>query len=85
MSFHIFQVVAFLGILVYNFYGEELREMFGYAEHPYAFYTMAGKFTLKCHRIEIIHVHNFSFVLTHVPIKILLSGELALLSMKMNQ
>lgn len=34
-------VVAFLGVLVYNFYGEELREMFGYAEHPYAFYTMA--------------------------------------------
>jgi hypothetical protein len=27
---------------VYKFYGEELREMFGYEEHPYGFYTMAG-------------------------------------------
>ncbi|XP_010521569.1 PREDICTED: E3 ubiquitin-protein ligase MARCH1 [Tarenaya hassleriana] len=34
-------VVAFLGLLVYKFYGEELREMFGYEEHPYGFYTMA--------------------------------------------
>lgn len=34
-------VVAFLGILVYKFYGEELKDMFGYEEHPYAFYTMA--------------------------------------------
>lgn len=34
-------IVAFLGILVYKFYGEELREMFGYQEHPYGFYTMA--------------------------------------------
>lgn len=34
-------IVAFLGILVYKFYGEELREMFGYEEHPYGFYTMA--------------------------------------------
>ncbi|XP_021889019.1 E3 ubiquitin-protein ligase MARCH1 [Carica papaya] len=34
-------VVAFLGVLVYKFYGEELKEMFGYEEHPYAFYTMA--------------------------------------------
>ncbi|KAF4347586.1 uncharacterized protein LOC115712734 [Cannabis sativa] len=34
-------IVAFLGVLVYNFYGEELREMFGYEEHPYGFYTMA--------------------------------------------
>lgn len=34
-------VVAFLGMLVYRFYGEELREMFGYEEHPYGFYTMA--------------------------------------------
>ncbi|KAH8501887.1 hypothetical protein Peur_043756 [Populus x canadensis] len=34
-------VVAFLGVLVYKFYGEELREMFGYEEHPYGFYTMA--------------------------------------------
>ncbi|KAE8669821.1 hypothetical protein F3Y22_tig00112216pilonHSYRG00006 [Hibiscus syriacus] len=33
--------VAFLGVLVYKFYGEELREMFGYDEHPYGFYTMA--------------------------------------------
>ena len=37
------QIVAFLGVLVYKFYGEELREMFGYEEHPYGFYTMAGK------------------------------------------
>ncbi|CAN4089261.1 unnamed protein product [Withania somnifera] len=34
-------IIAFLGILVYKFYGEELREMFGYQEHPYGFYTMA--------------------------------------------
>lgn len=34
-------VVAFLGMLVYRFYGEELREMFGYEEHPYGFYAMA--------------------------------------------
>ncbi|KAJ8634512.1 hypothetical protein MRB53_008779 [Persea americana] len=34
-------VVAFLGMLVYKFYGEELQEMFGYKEHPYGFYTMA--------------------------------------------
>ncbi|KAI3873118.1 hypothetical protein MKX03_031494 [Papaver bracteatum] len=34
-------VVALLGMLVYKFYGEELREMFGYEEHPYGFYTMA--------------------------------------------
>ncbi|XP_073116787.1 uncharacterized protein [Elaeis guineensis] len=34
-------VVAFLSMLVYRFYGEELREMFGYEEHPYGFYTMA--------------------------------------------
>nr|CAD1825444.1 unnamed protein product [Ananas comosus var. bracteatus] len=30
-----------IGMLVYKFYGEELREMFGYEEHPYAFYAMA--------------------------------------------
>ncbi|XP_011072761.1 E3 ubiquitin-protein ligase MARCH8 isoform X2 [Sesamum indicum] len=35
------KIVAFLGVLVYKFYGEELREMFGYEEHPYGFYTMA--------------------------------------------
>ncbi|MBA0598028.1 hypothetical protein Gorai_007808, partial [Gossypium raimondii] len=35
------EIVAFLGVLVYKFYGEELREMFGYDEHPYGFYTMA--------------------------------------------
>ncbi|RAL44055.1 hypothetical protein DM860_018028 [Cuscuta australis] len=34
-------IVAILGVLVYKFYGEELREMFGYEEHPYGFYTMA--------------------------------------------
>lgn len=34
-------VVAFLGVLVYRFYGEELREMFGYEQHPYGFYGMA--------------------------------------------
>lgn len=34
-------VVAFLGMLVYKFYGEELREMFGYEQHPYGFYSMA--------------------------------------------
>lgn len=34
-------VVGFLGMLVYKFYGEELREMFGYEEHPYGFYSMA--------------------------------------------
>ncbi|XP_012087337.1 uncharacterized protein LOC105646150 isoform X3 [Jatropha curcas] len=35
------KIVAFLGMLVYKFYGDELREMFGYEEHPYGFYTMA--------------------------------------------
>lgn len=34
-------VVASLGILVYKFYGDELREMFGYDEHPYGFYAVA--------------------------------------------
>ncbi|KAK9734135.1 hypothetical protein RND81_04G117200 [Saponaria officinalis] len=34
-------IVAMLGVLIYKFYGEELREMFGYEEHPYGFYTMA--------------------------------------------
>ncbi|KAK3004333.1 hypothetical protein RJ639_018557 [Escallonia herrerae] len=34
-------IVAFFGVLVYKFYGDELREMFGYEEHPYGFYTMA--------------------------------------------
>ncbi|GMH16069.1 hypothetical protein Nepgr_017910 [Nepenthes gracilis] len=34
-------IVALLGLLVYKFYGEELREMFGYEEHPYGFYAMA--------------------------------------------
>ncbi|XP_019196854.1 PREDICTED: E3 ubiquitin-protein ligase MARCH8-like [Ipomoea nil] len=34
-------IVAILGVLVYKFYGDELREMFGYEEHPYGFYTMA--------------------------------------------
>ncbi|XP_066317837.1 uncharacterized protein [Miscanthus floridulus] len=34
-------VVAFMGMVVYRFYGDELREMFGYEEHPYAFYAMA--------------------------------------------
>lgn len=34
-------VVASLSMLIYRFYGEELREMFGYEEHPYGFYTMA--------------------------------------------
>lgn len=34
-------VVALLGMLVYKFYGEELREMFGYEQHPYGFYLLA--------------------------------------------
>ncbi|KAK1316928.1 hypothetical protein QJS10_CPA05g02422 [Acorus calamus] len=34
-------IVAILGMLVYKFYGEELREMFGYEQHPYGFYLMA--------------------------------------------
>lgn len=34
-------VVAILGMLIYKFYGEELREMFGYEQHPYGFYSMA--------------------------------------------
>lgn len=41
------QIVALLGVLIYKFYGEELREIFGYEEHPYAFYIMAG--TLASH------------------------------------
>ncbi|XP_020408990.1 zinc finger, C3HC4 type family protein isoform X2 [Zea mays] len=35
------KVVAFMGMVIYRFYGDELREMFGYEEHPYAFYAMA--------------------------------------------
>lgn len=54
---HFEQIVAFLGVLVYKFYGDELREMFGYEEHPYGFYTMAGKFDsislLVLHFVEI--------------------------------
>ncbi|CAI0442175.1 unnamed protein product [Linum tenue] len=38
-------IVAILGVLVYRFYGEELREMFGYEEHPYGFYTMGGMYS----------------------------------------
>ncbi|CAA6670362.1 unnamed protein product [Spirodela intermedia] len=34
-------IVAFLGMLVYRFYGDELREMFGYEQHPYGFYSVA--------------------------------------------
>ncbi|CAI0410130.1 unnamed protein product [Linum tenue] len=49
-------IVAFLGVLVYKFYGEELREMFGYEEHPYGFYTMAGMYRKA---ISSVHV-NFS-------------------------
>lgn len=42
-------------MLVYKFYGEELREMFGYEEHPYGFYTMAGKLiVLPCETIVCI-------------------------------
>ncbi|KAL3632806.1 hypothetical protein CASFOL_025790 [Castilleja foliolosa] len=33
--FHYCSTVAFLGVMVYTFYGDELREMFGYEEHPY--------------------------------------------------
>jgi hypothetical protein len=32
-----------MGMVVYRFYGDELREMLGYEEHPYAFYAMASK------------------------------------------
>eukprot|EP00253_Pinus_taeda_P013139 PITA_13139 len=39
-------VVALLGMLVYKFYGEELREMFGYEQHPYGFYLLAGMISL---------------------------------------
>ncbi|KAI3768662.1 hypothetical protein L2E82_19492 [Cichorium intybus] len=34
-------IVAFLCVLVNKFCGDELREMFGYEEHLYEFYTMA--------------------------------------------
>ncbi|KAJ4765125.1 RING/FYVE/PHD zinc finger superfamily protein [Rhynchospora pubera] len=34
-------VVMMLAMLVYKFYGEELREMFEYEDHPYAFYAMS--------------------------------------------
>eukprot|EP00249_Psilotum_nudum_P014491 c24851_g1_i2 orf=873-1676(-) len=34
-------VVASLGLILYVFYGEELREMFGYEQHPYGFYILA--------------------------------------------
>lgn len=39
---HFLQIVATLAVIVYKFYGDALREMFGYEEHPYAFYTTAG-------------------------------------------
>ena len=51
------QIVAFLGVLVYKFYGEELREMFGYEEHPYGFYTMAGE------GIVLLYSIHFMFIL----------------------
>lgn len=53
------QIVAFLGVLVYKFYGEELREMFGYEEHPYGFYTMAGMhaFGPFLYFISFSHIH----------------------------
>ena len=50
------QIVAFLGVLVYKFYGEELREMFGYEEHPYGFYTMAGE------RIVLLYSIHFMLI-----------------------
>lgn len=34
-------VVASMGMLVYAVYGDELREMFGYEQHPYSFYSLA--------------------------------------------
>ncbi|KAH8969564.1 hypothetical protein BDL97_02G040400 [Sphagnum fallax] len=34
-------VVASMGMLVYVFYGDELREMFGYEQHPISFYSLA--------------------------------------------
>ncbi|KAG6554499.1 hypothetical protein Mapa_003877 [Marchantia paleacea] len=33
-------VVGSLGALVYYFYGGELRELFGYDDHPYGFYAL---------------------------------------------
>ncbi|KAG7018209.1 hypothetical protein SDJN02_20077 [Cucurbita argyrosperma subsp. argyrosperma] len=48
------QIVAFLGVLVYKFYGEELREMFGYEEHPYGFYAMAGILRLPTNSLLFI-------------------------------
>ncbi|KAG7018208.1 hypothetical protein SDJN02_20076, partial [Cucurbita argyrosperma subsp. argyrosperma] len=47
-------IVAFLGVLVYKFYGEELREMFGYEEHPYGFYAMAGILRLPTNSLLFI-------------------------------
>lgn len=32
-----------MGMLVYAVYGDELREMFGYEQHPYSFYSLASK------------------------------------------
>ncbi|KAJ8447566.1 hypothetical protein Cgig2_031179 [Carnegiea gigantea] len=34
-------IVALFGMLLYKLYGEELREMFGYEDHPYGFYIIA--------------------------------------------
>ncbi len=31
-----------MGMLVYVFYGDELREMFGYEQHPISFYSLAS-------------------------------------------
>jgi hypothetical protein len=35
-------VVASMGMLVYVFYGDELREMFGYEQHRISFYSLAS-------------------------------------------
>ena len=46
-------------MLVYRFYGDELREMFGYEQHPYAFYALASKFNFHTMSIVLVHVINY--------------------------
>lgn len=65
LSIPFLQIVALLGVLVYKFYGEELREMFGYEEHPYGFYAMAGMLTLGCQLLSFcLSVNVYLYLLS---------------------
>lgn len=53
--FFIGKVVTMLAMLVYKFYGEELREMFEYEDHPYAFYGMSSMSS----SLPLILIYNY--------------------------